>query len=268
MTYPHFDQPTTLSKAVLSIMNLKFSYYGPKDLLVIKDFQIPSSGIVSVLGPSGCGKTTLMLLIAGLLRASSGQILLSGMHPSDFRKNGSMSVVFQSPALLPWRTVMENLALPFDLRGEVVEETKINNTLELVGLKDLNNAHIDELSGGMQSRVALARALVTEPSLLLMDEPFGNLDEFNRLKLNLALVNIQKKLQMTVIFITHNINEAILISDRILVMGQSTLQNQYTEICEDIKIDFPNKTLESISTSQFQAVYQFILNIFHKEFKR
>jgi NitT/TauT family transport system ATP-binding protein len=252
----------------LSISNLKFSYTGEKDILVVKDLHLPTSEIISVLGPSGCGKTTLLLLIAGLLRNSTDKIRLFGMQPSEFRKTGAMSVVFQSPTLLPWRTVMANIALPFDLRGEIVEESKINNVLELVGLNNLQDAHVDELSGGMQSRVALARALVTDPLLLLMDEPFGSLDEFNRLKLNLALAKIQKQFQMTVIFITHNINEAILISDRILVMGQKNIKNQYTEICENIKIDFPNKTLESISSSQFQATYQFILNIFHKEFKR
>lgn len=257
------------SDLALSISNLTFSYPGQHILLNINRLAVSPSTIVSVLGPSGCGKTTLMLLIAGLLTPSSGDISAFGQAPSRIRESGSMAVVFQSSNLLPWRTVLANLALPFELRGLPVDNQRLKEALGLVGLSGLEAAYIDELSGGMQSRVAIARALVTHPALLLMDEPFGNLDESNRLRLNLAIAEIQRELGMTVFFITHNINEAILISDRIFVMNQLTTSDHlHTEILDDITIDFPNKTVESISSPQFQGLYQSVLQHFHQGISR
>lgn len=255
------------SDVALSISNLTFSYPGQHILLRINRLDVLPSTIVSVLGPSGCGKTTLMLLIAGLLTPSSGDISAFGQVPSRIRELGSMAVVFQSSNLLPWRTVLANLALPFELRGLPVDNQKLKEALGLVGLSALEAAYIDELSGGMQSRVAIARALVTHPALLLMDEPFGHLDESNRLRLNLAIAEIQRDLGMTVFFITHNINEAILISDRLFVMNQLTTSDHLhteTEILDDITIDFPNKTVESISSPPFQNLYQRVLQRFHQ----
>jgi len=253
--------------SAISISNLDFSYPKRGKLLSIRQLDVASGKIVSILGPSGCGKTTLLLLIAGLIKANSGQISVFGTTPADYRHTGNMAVVFQNPALLPWRTVIMNLRLPFDLQGVAVDKEKLINVLNLVGLNGSEDVFVDQLSAGMQSRVSLARAIVTKPSLLLMDEPFGNLDEFNRVRLNLKLAEIQKELGMTVLLITHNINDAILISDRILVMKSFSGENRPTEIQEDISITFPNRTIESSSSSEYSNLYQSIVKHFQQEIK-
>ena len=242
------------------ISELDFSYSPKTHLLRMRHLDIRPSRIVSVLGPSGCGKTTLLLLIAGLIKVFSGKITIFGLDAASFRATGAMSVVFQSPSLLSWRTVADNVALPFELQGVPVIRERVEEALELVGLSNVSDSYIDQLSGGMQTRVAIARALVTKPSIVLMDEPFGNLDEFNRLRLNIALTKLQSDLGMTVIFVTHNVSEAVLISDRILVLRQPNANDGYTEILEDVEIKFENKTLASVSTPQFQTTYQTILH--------
>jgi NitT/TauT family transport system ATP-binding protein len=173
---------------------------------------------VSFVGPSGCGKSTLLNIVAALLPATSGEIYLDGeliLEPS--RKVGFM---FQTPVLLPWRTVEKNVLLPAEVFGMDVKahRGKARAVIEAVGLGDFIDAYPRQLSGGMQQRVALARVLAYEPEVLLMDEPFGALDEFTREAMNLELMRITQSSAITVLFVTHNIAEAVFLSDRVVVM--------------------------------------------------
>jgi NitT/TauT family transport system ATP-binding protein len=175
---------------------------------------------VSLIGPSGCGKSTLLRCIGDLLQPSSGKIEVHGKPARQARLDRDYGIVFQSPVLYDWRTVERNVQLPLELmkvpRAERAERTR--ELLDLVGLRDFGNRHPWELSGGMQQRVAIARALSFHPSILLMDEPFGALDEMTRERLNMELLNIWGRTETTVVFVTHSIPEAVFLSDRVIIM--------------------------------------------------
>jgi NitT/TauT family transport system ATP-binding protein len=180
--------------------------------------SINAHDFVSFVGPSGCGKSTLLNIIAGLLPPSSGQVELYGERiTAPSRKIGFM---FQTPVLLPWRTVEKNVLLPAEVYGLNAKDLrdKARSVIEAVGLKDFINAYPKQLSGGMQQRVALARVLTYEPEILLLDEPFGALDEFTREAMNLELMRITQSANITCIFVTHNISEAVFLSDKVVVM--------------------------------------------------
>ncbi|MBD0864968.1 MAG: ABC transporter ATP-binding protein [Rhodobacteraceae bacterium] len=170
---------------------------------------------VALLGPSGCGKSTALRLIAGLLRPTAGRIVWNGGQGKD-----DLGVVFQEPTLMPWATVAQNVWLPFRLRRISYRsaQDKVESMLDLVGLGPFADAYPRELSGGMKMRVSIARALVTKPRLILMDEPFAALDELTRQKLNNDLLAMKALIGATVIFVTHSVFESVFLSDRILVM--------------------------------------------------
>ncbi|HEX8930324.1 MAG TPA: ABC transporter ATP-binding protein [Actinomycetota bacterium] len=174
---------------------------------------------VSLVGPSGCGKSTLLKMIAGLLEPSSGRIAIDGVPVKDPRR--SVGMMFQTPELFPWRTVLKNVLLPIEIFRHEREyhRKRALELLEMVGLDGFHSALPRELSGGMQQRVALCRVLVSDPSVVLMDEPFGALDEFSRERLNVELLRIWEDARKTIVFVTHNINEAVFLSDRVVVMG-------------------------------------------------
>jgi NitT/TauT family transport system ATP-binding protein len=174
---------------------------------------------VSLVGPSGCGKSTLLKLVAGLLEPTSGRIAVDGVEVRRPRR--SVGMMFQTPELFPWRTVLKNVLLPIEIFGhdKAYHRKRALELLELVGLEEFQSALPRELSGGMQQRVALCRVLVSDPSVVLMDEPFGALDEFSRERLNVELLRIWDATRKTIIFVTHNINEAVFLSDRVVVMG-------------------------------------------------
>jgi len=176
---------------------------------------------VSLVGPSGCGKSTLLKMIAGLLEPSSGRIAIDGVPVKDPRR--SVGMMFQTPELFPWRTVLKNVLLPIEIFRHEREyhRKRALELLEMVGLDGFHSALPRELSGGMQQRVALCRVLVSDPSVVLMDEPFGALDEFSRERLNVELLRIWEDARKTIVFVTHNINEAVFLSDRVVVMGTS-----------------------------------------------
>jgi NitT/TauT family transport system ATP-binding protein len=173
---------------------------------------------VSFVGPSGCGKSTLLKLIGGLLEPSTGDIAVGGQAMKGPRRD--VGVMFQTSVLFPWRTVLENVLLPVEVFGHDRQKAieRARGILDMVGLGGREDAYPRQLSGGMQQRAALSRVLITDPPIILMDEPFGALDEFTRERMNLELLRIWSERGQTIIFVTHSINEAVFLSDRIVVM--------------------------------------------------
>ena len=185
------------------------------------DLTIRQGEFVSLIGPSGCGKTTLLRVIADLEPLTSGQILVNGLPPDEARLKRAYGYVFQAPALFPWRTVLANVMLPLQIQGKSPEQCAeiAKEQLARVGLSGFEKKYPWQLSGGMQQRVSIARALGFEPRILMMDEPFGALDEITRDKLNEQLQQLWLKEQRTVVFVTHSISEAVYLSTRIVVMS-------------------------------------------------
>ena len=181
------------------------------------DMAVKAGEFVCVLGPSGCGKSTLLWSLAGLHGLSSGRVLLDGQVVD--RPNPQIAMVFQEANLLPWRTLQKNIELPFEIRRQPPDRARIDALLEEVGLKGFEQKYPRELSGGMQQRASIVRALSVDPSLLLMDEPFGALDAFTRDEMNMLIQKIWLETQKTIVFITHSIAEAVLLADRIYVMS-------------------------------------------------
>ena len=185
------------------------------------DLTVRQGEFVSLIGPSGCGKTTLLRVVADLEPLSSGEVLVNGLSPHDARMKRAYGYVFQAPALFPWRTVLANVMLPLQIQGRMPEQCVeiAREQLARVGLSDFENKYPWQLSGGMQQRVSIARALGFEPRILMMDEPFGALDEITRDALNEQLQQLWLNEQRTVLFVTHSIAEAVYLSTRIVVMS-------------------------------------------------
>ena len=208
-------------EALVSVRGVNKQY--ANGTLAISDINLEVSAgeFVSLVGPSGCGKSTLLRIIAGLGNATTGTVLVGSAIPGDAQTRGQSSFVFQEATLLPWRPVRQNVELPLELmnvpRAQWAE--RVGEALEMVGLSGFAGAYPRELSGGMKMRVSIARALVTRPRLLLMDEPFGALDEITRQKLNDDLMRVKNLTGATVIFVTHNVFEAVFLSSRIVVMS-------------------------------------------------
>jgi NitT/TauT family transport system ATP-binding protein len=209
---------------VIDARNLSLTYGGADSPVVALsdiNLQIGAGEFVSLIGPSGCGKTTLMRVVADLVQPTGGVITVNGMSPAEARRARAYGYVFQAPALYPWRTVRRNLTLPLEImgiaKGERAERAK--RYLAMVGLDGFEGKFPWQLSGGMQQRVSIARALCFDPQLLLMDEPFGALDEITRDHLNEQLLRLWERAKKTVIFVTHSIPEAVFLSSRIVVMS-------------------------------------------------
>ena len=202
---------------------------------------------VSFVGPSGCGKSTLLKLIGGLLEPSIGEITVGGRKVSGLRRD--VGVMFQTSVLFPWRTVLENVLLPIEVFGleRAAAIDKARGILRLVGLDGREGAYPRELSGGMQQRAALSRVLITDPPIILMDEPFGALDEFTRERMNLELLRIWSERGQSIIFVTHSINEAVFLSDRIVVMD--TLPGRVLAVV-DVPLSRP-RSIELMKSSEF-----------------
>ncbi|MEM8849621.1 MAG: ABC transporter ATP-binding protein [Pseudomonadota bacterium] len=215
----------------------------PGDVQALKDMSlnVREGDFISLLGPSGCGKSTALRLIAGLSEPTSGR-----MTWATTRKDGDLGVVFQEPTLMPWATVSQNVFLPFRLEGKSYAEVKddILDVLKLVGLEKFQTSYPRELSGGMKMRVAIARAMVTQPKLILMDEPFAALDEITRFKLNNDLLEMQARIGCTVIFVTHSVFESVFLSDRIVVMAARP-----GRVIEEVRVDAPYPRDEEFRTS-------------------
>ena len=209
----------TASKTELAIAarGLSHAYANGVEALAPLDLDIHAGEIVTLIGPSGCGKSTLLRLLAGLIEASAGVLR---RFPAKQAHASRLAFVFQSATLMPWASVEKNVRLPLELARLPMDEAnaRVENALGLVGLAQYRRLYPRELSGGMQMRVSIARALVTEPRLLLMDEPFGALDEITRNRLDRDLLEVQGRQGLTLVFVTHSLAEAVFLSDRVLVM--------------------------------------------------
>lgn len=210
-------------------------------------FQVEEGEFVTVVGPSGCGKSTLLKILAGILSKSSGTVTLHGEAVTGPRTD--IGVVFQSPVLLPWRTILDNVLVPAAVQKKdiVAHRERAMHLLELVGLKGFENHFPYELSGGMQQRVGIGRALVCDPALLLMDEPFGALDAMTRERMNMELLRIWNESQKTILFVTHSIPEAVLLADRVVVL--TSRPGRIAKIV-DVKLPRPRR-IDMVTTDQF-----------------
>jgi NitT/TauT family transport system ATP-binding protein len=207
-------------RKVFSASELKQRSAEPVVALDDADFEFDEGELVALLGPSGCGKTTLLRIVGGLIQKTSGSVVIGGREVTE--PLGDYGFVFQSPSLMPWRTVLDNVLFTMEVlrRNDKAARARAVQLLGMVGLGDFLRARPHQLSGGMQQRVALCRALIHQPKMLLMDEPFGALDELTRLEMNDLLLRIRKEIGTTVLFVTHSISEAVYVSDQIVVFSR------------------------------------------------
>jgi NitT/TauT family transport system ATP-binding protein len=227
---------------------------GQVEALSKVDLQISAGDFVSFIGPSGCGKTTLLRVIADLEQPTEGTVLVNGVTPEAARLGRHYGYIFQAPALYPWRTIERNVMLPLEIMGFSPDERKqrAERYLKLVNLAGFERKFPWQLSGGMQQRASIARALSFDPALLLMDEPFGALDEIVRDHLNEQLLRLWNQTGLTVVFVTHSIPEAVFLSTRIVVMSPRP-----GRIIDVISCDFPrDRTLEIRETPEFLKIAQ------------
>jgi len=237
--------------AAVSLRDVTKTYDNGVAALGPLDLTVRTGEFVSLLGPSGCGKSTALRIIAGLNEPTTGSVRVAGRDSQDGARH-TIGFVFQEPTLMPWATVRANVQLPLDLaqvsRGE--SEVRVNQALAQVGLAEFADVYPRELSGGMKMRVSLARALVTDPDILLMDEPFAALDEITRFKLNNDLLTLWRKLRKTVVFVTHSVFESVYLSQRVLIMT-----SRPGRIARDVRIDAAEPRGEEFRTSPEYAAY-------------
>jgi NitT/TauT family transport system ATP-binding protein len=240
------------SADVIAVDRLSLTYDGSGEgVLALSDitFSISDGEFISVVGPSGCGKSTLLKILAGLLPPSAGQASLKGTPITGARRD--IGVVFQTPVLFPWRTVLGNVLLPADVQGldKAKMQQRAMDLIRLVGLEGFENRYPRELSGGMQQRVGIIRALIHDPAILLMDEPFGALDAMTRESMNVELQRIWMESGKTVLFITHSTSEAVFLADRVIVMTPRP-----GKIGDVFKVDLPRpRKLDVMNTEAFGA---------------
>jgi NitT/TauT family transport system ATP-binding protein len=241
-----------------------FAVAGAEPMVALNGVSLacPSGSFTALIGPSGCGKSTLLRLIAGLDEPDSGGLLIGGESPVALQKKGRLGIAFQDAALLPWRSVLENVRLPLEITGGATAEDlqRIHALVALVGLQGLEASLPAQLSGGMRQRVAIARALVTQPDVLLLDEPFGALDQILRRSMNVELQSIWSERPTTTVLVTHGIDEALFLADRVAVM-----QSKPGRITEIIDVPFARpRNLALFSSQEFRELEEHVASVLYE----
>lgn len=264
-SYEYSDYVPKKSETEIRIENLWVKFPdedGGEGITALQNISldIKQGEFISMVGPSGCGKTTLLRTIADLQQPSAGSIMVRGKTPREIRLQKKYGIVFQNPVLYEWRTVRRNVCMPMELMGlpKKYRTSRVTEMLELVGLYSFGKKYQHELSGGMQQRVGIARALAIKPEILLMDEPFSALDEFTKEKLHEDLLGIWRKTNKTILFVTHNIQEAVFLSDRVIVMSPHP-----GRISAIVDIDIPRpRSLATKDSDKFNALVSKVRNSF------